>query len=185
VSAFGSNIAAYPPVQNGKQKRGGLIMPADYAMLLTAAERAKLAGLQVPVATLGYAAATDLLSGAALTGGVWADVVPNQSFTATTGTVYLILVRLTVLVTAVASAGEMSTRALINGGAVAKLSGASYPAGGQAMAGTGAFILAGLTPGASTIKLQVYSSANASAYCRASTQPNVEFAEITILRISA
>lgn len=45
MTAFGGNTAPYPPVQNGKEKRGGLILPADFARLLTAAERAKLAAL--------------------------------------------------------------------------------------------------------------------------------------------
>jgi hypothetical protein len=30
VNAFGGNIAPYPPVQNGKEKRGGLLTMADY-----------------------------------------------------------------------------------------------------------------------------------------------------------
>lgn len=33
MSAFGGNIAPYPPVQNGKQKRGGLMLPADKVKL--------------------------------------------------------------------------------------------------------------------------------------------------------
>jgi hypothetical protein len=43
VSAFGSPYTPYPPVQNGKEKRGGLLLPADYARLITTAERATLA----------------------------------------------------------------------------------------------------------------------------------------------
>jgi hypothetical protein len=41
VSAFGGSTAPYPPVQNGKEKRGGLLLPADYARLVTTAERAE------------------------------------------------------------------------------------------------------------------------------------------------
>jgi hypothetical protein len=48
MSAFNSSYTPYPPIQNGKEKRGGLLLPADYTRLITTAERTGLALLLNP-----------------------------------------------------------------------------------------------------------------------------------------
>jgi hypothetical protein len=184
VSAFGLPYAPYPPVQNGREKRGGLILPADYAMLLTAAERAKLATLKAPVLRLSYDAASDLMNAAAIAATTWTDLVPAQAFTIGATTAYfLVEVRLSLNANAVGLT-SVAARAQISGATNVPLRGDQVAAGGWGNVGGATFVGTSFG-GAQTIKIQVYGTAAFTAYCRASSQVNTEFAAIRILEISA
>jgi hypothetical protein len=76
VSAFGSPYTPYPPVQNGKEKRGGLILPADYTRLVTAAERTRLALLGNPPRARVYYSGVQSIA----TGVVTAIVFDNSRY---------------------------------------------------------------------------------------------------------
>lgn len=148
-----------------------------------------LASLRVPGLRLNVAAGTDIASGLALTAGTYADIFPNQNFTATATGVYLVMIRFSCAIGAVAGAGGGGARAIINSAGTpinVKFGGASWPAAGQGVVGSGGtFSLGpGLPAGTNTIKLQAVSSVNAQAFCRASTVPNTEFAEIQILEMN-
>jgi hypothetical protein len=185
MSAFGGNIAPYPPIQNGKEKRGGLLLPADYARLLTTAERAKLATW--PIARLNAATATDILNGAATTAGTYYDASPSQNFTVnSTASILLLFVRLAALHTPTAGAnGQLEVVAYVDSTTRHPLSALGIAgAGGFLTGGGGSFALQGLAAGAHTIKVQVSPNLTGTTYLRAAAFPRTEFCLINIVELS-
>lgn len=159
--------------------------------LLSAADYAKLATLQVPVSRLVYAPATDHLSAAAISASTWTDIHANQNFTVvSTAAWFAVVIRLGMIGLA-AGAPELAARALFDsagsalavqfaGGMVGTAGGGGSLSGGTFYLGPGTFAAAGTH----TVKLQVYGNAAWTAYCRASSQPNIEFLAIHIVELS-
>lgn len=185
MSAINGNPGAnYPPVQNGKERRGGLLTKADYARLVTTAERAKLAALEAPVLRLAYTAAADILSGAALAATTWTNAIADQSFSVNSATSYLIVeVRAAILGNG-AAITQYATRALMDGASPVPLAGAAHAAGGYAVASGAAFQANGLAAGAHTIRVQVYATAATTVYCRAASFPSQEWLAIRVWELS-
>jgi hypothetical protein len=185
MSAIGGDRGSvYPPVQNGNEKRPGLITKADFLRIMTTAERAKLAALEVPVLRLSYDASTDLLNGAAIAAATWTNVFADQSFTiASVASRFLVEVRIHVAVTAVAL-GSIALRALLDGTTPVMLAGNMVNAGAFAGVSGATFQGAGFGAGSHSIRVQLYCSTAATAYCRANSQPNFEFAAVRVLELT-
>jgi hypothetical protein len=143
---------------------------------------AGVAGLmRAPVSRLVYVASADLANGLAVAATTWTDIVPSQSFTLGSRTGFLyVSVRVAIGIANGGVASEFACRALIDGASAVPLSGDSAVASGLANLGGGMFRDTGRAPGSHTIKIQVYGQAAFTAYCRAASNPNEEFAAITI-----
>jgi hypothetical protein len=157
---------------------------------LSAADFAKLATLQVPALRLSYTANTDLMNATAIAATTWTDLHANQSFTvASTASWFLVSVRLGLVATTGAGNPELAARALFDsaGSALGVNFAAGMIGGTWEALGGNAFLLSAGTfaaIGTHTIKIQVYGNAAWTAYCRANSQPNTEFAAITIAELN-
>jgi hypothetical protein len=186
VSAFGNGTAPYPPVQNGKEKRGGLLLPADYARIMTAAERAKLATLWT--VRLNYDASTeaaDLGNATAIAASTWTDLCANKSFTVGDATALVeIDVRGVCVGPNAASLANIASRLVVDGTPAPGLLGGGAPAAGQFhnfLAGNGTVKYGGLAAGAHTVRVQIWTNVAGTYFCRAKTQPNFEALTILVV----
>jgi hypothetical protein len=163
---------------------------ASLAGALSAADFAKLATLQVPTLRLSYTANTDLMNATAIAATTWTDLHANQSFTvASTASWFLVSVRLGLVATTGAGNPELAARALFDSaGSALGVNFAAGMIGGtwEALSGNAFLLSAGTfaATGTHTIKIQVYGNAAWTAYCRTSSQPNTEFASITIAELN-
>lgn len=135
---------------------------------------------------LSYTSATDLANAQALTASTWADIGTNQSFTKAGAGDILVSVSGCIIVGTTAAA--LGARIVIDsaGTPVNKwISGGRTPTSNydNALSGSASVQISGLSAGSHTIKVQVVSSSNNSAYCRPSTQPNFEGLLITIVEL--
>lgn len=157
---------------------------------MSAADFAKLATLQVPVLRLSYTANTDLMNATAIAATTWTDLHANQSFTvASTASWFLVVVRLGLVATTGAGNPELAARCLLDSaGTPLGVNFAAGMIGGtwEALSGNAFLLSAGTfaATGTHTIKIQVYGNGAWTGYCRASSQPNTEFASITIAELN-
>lgn len=189
-AAQSSTVASFAVTAKGMG--GRLYVPlatASLAGALSAADFTKLGTLIRPISRLNYGPAADHLNGAALTANTFADVFANQNFNVATANAY-------VLVTVRFSCNILSTTGTHSDGCRAVIDSAGTPinvplSGDVALVNNygnltgGAFLLSTLTAATHTIKLQVICSQTATAFCRANSAPNFEFAYIDIVEISA
>lgn len=167
-------------------RRNGNMSAADKRALDDAV--AKLGTLQVPVQRLAYVANTDLLSGAAIAAATWTDVHASQTFAVhSAASVLLVAANCSVkAVNGAVGAVELTLRAIVDSAgtpATVALDGDFLPTSGFGALGGGTFFATGLAAGSHTIKLQVYGNQAWTAYCRASTQANIEFVNIVIYEL--
>lgn len=161
---------------------------ADSAGALSGADFATLATLQAPVNRLGYVAGTDVLNGAAIAATTWTDIHANQNFTVTgTGSWLVFQLRLGLHAQA-AGISSIAARAQIDSAGtpinVNFAAGIVAAAGQFATLSGGMFYTTNLAAGSHTIKMQVWGDLALTAYCRASSQPNIEWATILVLELS-
>jgi len=138
------------------------------------------------VSLLNYAAASDIVSALSIGSSSWTDFVPNQSFTVTDATALITILWQVGMEMVMAGPGEAATRFVIDSagtpiyvkaGAAVLETGSDYINPAHA----GAVQISPLTAAAHTIKVQVYvDGQSGTAYLRASTKPNTEFAQIQI-----
>lgn len=153
--------------------------------LMSAADKAKLDGLQVPLSRLAYAASTDVLNGVALVANTWTDVHVAQNFTVTSATsVVLIELRLAAIFVLPATDTQVASAILLDG-ATRELAGSGIGKASTYGHTAGAFFwFRGFGAGTHTIKAQVFATTAATAFCRASTTPNVEWIKINCLELT-
>jgi len=187
-------LTPYPPIQNGKEREGGLLLPVDYARFgalattttpgqVSAADFNKLHNW--PVIRLAYSAAADLANATNMGVAGTANVlVAAQNFTVNSATAILdVFVNTGILINAPAALTQATLRVLLDGATLYKLGPGIALANGWMSFSGGAFPIGpGLAAGVHTIALTlVASQANALLYCRAATAPLYEWATITIV----
>lgn len=151
--------------------------------LLSKADKIKLDGLARPTVRLVYDAASDLASGTAIAAGGTLVLTPGQTFTATTTGFYLLEARAGVAVQS-GGTGSYNLRVVVDS-TVLKVGAAGLgAAGGQTALAGGEASINGLTAGSHTISIQVYASAACTVFCRAATQPNIEYAAIRVFELA-
>jgi hypothetical protein len=154
--------------------------------LMSAADKRKLDGW--PLVRLDHDSADDLLSGTALTGGAWTDVLGNLDFEVNSPTsLLLVTVRLSVAIISSVATHSCAARAMIDSAGAAPtflLGGDLAVVNDYGNVACGSFAISGLDAGTHTIKLQVIDSQNATAYCRAASVSDYEFAKIDIVELT-
>lgn len=171
-----------PALANSKYP--GLMSPADFA---------KLATLQVPVSRLSYTPGADLLTAAAIAASTWTDVHANQNFTVGSATAgLLLLLRCAISVTAAGGNSSLGLRAVFNSAGTpinVMLGGGNTGAAGavDSLHGTAIWLPPAFLPtGTNTVKVQLISGLAATASCRPVTgAPNTEPFNIRILELHA
>lgn len=163
---------------------------ATHPGLMSSADFAKLATLQVPVSRLTYAPNVDHMNGAAVAATTWTDVHANQTFTVGSATAWLAIeIKLGLIATSAALA-QIAARVNFNSGGTPVLvmfgEGIVSPAAGFGdLSGTLFFVSPAVLPtGANTIKVQIFGAAALTAYCRPNTQPNTEFYSLRVVELS-
>ena len=137
---------------------------------------------------LEYVASTDLLSGASIAANTWTDLTANQSFT-NSHPLVVISGGGCCLMGGVSGGGQCGSRLLIDSGGTPtaiQLGGDHIPGSnfGNALSGAPTTFISGLASGVHTVKLQIYANLACNAYCRASTQGNLEKASIRVVEHS-
>jgi hypothetical protein len=77
MSAIGGGGGGYPPVQNGKERRPGLVSKADYARLLSAADRTSLDRAANPPRAVLTRSTNQAVASGAFTAVVWDNAFLN------------------------------------------------------------------------------------------------------------
>lgn len=130
-----------------------------------------LGGGGSPSLQLDYEASTDLLSAVSISASVALDVTTDHTFSKTAaGSLLEIVVAGFVRIIPVSLNGIFAQIVLDSGGTplTKKISGVAA-ADGNALTGVAPYWLSGIASGSHTVKIQVVSDANGTAYCRAST----------------
>ena len=135
---------------------------------------------------LDYSASTDIANGTSCGRDAWTDISTNQSFTVTDDT-KVIAVSVTGIITVGTANAACGSRLVIDSGGTpvyVKLGGCTASSTyGNVLSGAGWVQLPGLSNGAHTVKIQVWSGgATSSAYCRASSVPNSESLRILVMQ---
>lgn len=152
---------------------------------MSAADFAKLAALgQV---RLTYLASTDLANGLAVTLNTWTTIGTAQNFTAGLATSAILVSVAGSIIAGAAGLISVGSRLLFDGATPANLGGwPSVAAGafGNALAGSSPRAFSGFSAGAHTVAVQIIVTANATAYCRASSNPSYEGLTIAVVELA-
>lgn len=137
---------------------------------------------------LNYDESTDVLSGAAITASVWLDVTANQNFTvADANSIVELVARAGIIITTNTVATLFAARLVIDSAGTPqniKIGSNILQVANQfasPMMGNASVFVTGLSAGVHTVKLQIFSSVTGTAYCRASSLPNSEYVNLTVI----
>lgn len=174
-----STVAVTAPLTNGgtstAAQLGIAAATASAAGSMSAADKGKLDGLTATLLTvrLDYSATTDLWNGAALAGGAWNTLIPDQTFAIGDATAICEIVARLGMQIACTVVAPFVTRLNFDNGARLVLLHTSANPGANVYANPagGGYILpvGALAVGNHTVRVEVYAGAAATAYCRAAS----------------
>lgn len=137
---------------------------------------------------LNYVESTDVASSTAISATTWTAINSNQTFTvANANSTVGISVRGVINMACATGACSYGSRIMVDSAGSAT----TYPIGGgrgavanevvNALEGSGTVWITGLSAASHTVRVEVYSTAASTAFCRCSTQPNTEHLQIQVV----
>jgi hypothetical protein len=158
---------------------------ATHQGLMSRADKAKLDNLGA--VRLTYLATTDIANGLAVTLNTWTTIGTAQGFNVGLTTSAILVSVAGSIIAGAAGLISVGSRVLFDGTTPGNLGGwPSVAAGafGNALAGAAPRVFSGFAAGAHTVAVQIIVSANATAYCRAASNPNYEGLTIGVVELA-